>query len=122
MSKEKWKKFRDFLIGECVGFLICWVMLTYFNPSTEGVINENHEKQQQTIDSLRQVVLQERKARELVERKFEQSDSLAHVFWDSLNQQFNDNEKDKLLHAADQLDDSASFEFFSGWVSESDDN
>lgn len=82
--------------------------------------NEQHVKQQKVIDSLEQVVKQERKARELAERKFEQSDSLARVFWDSLNQQFNDNERDARLRAVNELDDSASFEFFSKWLSESD--
>lgn len=97
--------------------LIWWGL---FNTKITSTPNESHNKQQAIIDSLEQVVKQERKARELAERKFEQSDSLARVFWDSLNQQFNDDEKDARLRAVNELDDSASFEFFSKWLSESD--
>jgi len=116
---------RSALVAFLIGAAVCggiWFAVSRSDNSLNVKTKEYHLKQQRIIDSL-EINLSALKLKgdslTIVANK---SDSIARDFKDSLRKKFNENEKAKNLNAVNELDDSASFEFFSKWLSEGDSN
>lgn len=83
---------------------------------------QKYKEQIRIGDSLRSEIIKIRLINDSLQEKSNRSDSLRKIFIDSLRSKFNDDEKADRIRAVYSLDDSASFEYFSKWLSKGDNN
>lgn len=110
-----------------IGLLLAGVAaVIYFTTREQPFVNESFEQKYKdeirVSDSLKAEIARMEIITDSLKKKANRSDSVRQVFVDSLRDKFNDDEKAKLVRTVSDLDDTASFEFFSKWLSEGRNN